>query len=247
MASKFYYSDVVKGSISSRNKFTMNYYETFKHSNWTQFRNIAVEIQNHVKRIGMNLKLDDVTYGDGACFIVAIMQQCLRPDVRLYLPDDILRIAEKFEIMAFRRRVAEFMLTSRNPSVLNYKARYERIAMPLIKKTWLEYWNFMMERYTWADTHFVQGTAFMLGIDVWIVTTKSKSNNPYTKTLSDMNTPQNPGIAPAMILGLKGECHYQSFLPTEENIPAEVNNRNEEDSQKNVTYAEVVKKKVKIN
>ena len=126
------------------------------------------------------------------------------------------------------------MLTSKHPSVLNYKARYERHAMPILKKTWMEYWNFMMERYTWADTHFVQGTAFMLGIDVWIVTTKSKSNNPYTKTLSDMNTPQNPGIAPPMILGLKGESHYQSLLTTEENTP------NKYDSQKNLTYAEVV-------
>ena len=244
MASKFYYSDVVKGSITSKNKFTMNYYETFKHSNWTQFRNIALEIWNHVRRLGLNLKLDDVTFGDGACFIVAAMQQCLRPEVRMYLPDDILRMAEKFDIMAFRKRVATFMLTSMNPTVLNYKARYERIAMPIMKKTWMEYWNFMMERYTWADTHFVQGTAFMLGIDVWIVTTKSKGNNLYTKTLSDMNAPQKPGIAPPMILGLKGECHYQSLLPTEENTPAEVIKRNENDSQK--TYADVVKEKVKI-
>ena len=153
----------------------MNFHDTFKHSNWTQFRNIASEILSHVKRIGLNLKLDDVTYGDGACFIVAIMQQLLRPDVRIYLPDDILRIVEEFDIMAFRRRVATFMLTSKNPSVLNYKLRYERIAMPIIKKSWTKYWNFMMERFTWADTHFVQGTAYMLGLDVWIVTTKQRN------------------------------------------------------------------------
>ena len=246
MASKLYYSDVVKGNISSKKKFTMNFHEKFKHLDWTQFRNIAVEIQNHVKRIGLKLKMDDVTYGDGACFIVAVMQQCLRPDIQLYLPDDILRIVENFDIMAFRKRVASFMLTSRNPIVMNYKARYERIAMPIIKKTWMEYWNFMMERYSWADTHFVQGTAYMLGIDVWIVTTKSKGTNPYTKTLSDLHNHQNPGIAPPLILGLKGECHYQSLLPSEENIPEEVNRRNENDSGKSVTYAEVVKEKVRI-
>ena len=244
MASKLYYSDVVKGNISTKKKFTMNFHETFKHLEWTQFRNIASEILNHVKRIGLSLKLDDVTYGDGACFIVAVMQQLLRPEVKVYLPDDILRMVEEFDIMAFRRRVAMFMLSSTSSSVLNYKARYERIAMPILKKTWIEYWNVMMERYTWADTHFVQGTAFMLGIDVWIVTTKSKGNNLYTKTLSDMNAPQKPGIAPPMILGLKGECHYQSLLPTEENTPAEVNKRNENDSQK--TYADVVKEKVII-
>ena len=246
MASKLYYSDVVKGNISSKKKFTMNFHETFKHSDWTQFRNIAAEILNHVKRIGLKLKLDDVTYGDGACFIVAVMQQLLRPDVKIYLPDDILRIVEDFDIMAFRRRVAMFMLTSKNPSVLNYKLRYERIAMPIIKKSWTAYWNFMMERFTWADSHFVQGTAYMLGIDIWIVTTKSKSTNPYTKSLSDMNDPQVPGIAPPLILGLKGECHYQSLLPTEVNVPVEVNKRNENDCQKTVTYAEVVKKKVRI-
>ena len=246
MASKPKYSDVVKSNTTSRKKFTMNFQETFKHLDWTQFRNIAAEIQTHVKRIGLNLKLDDVTYGDGACFIVAVMQQLLRPDVRLYLPDDILRIVEEFDIMAFRRRVAMFMLTSKNPSVLNYKLRYERIAMPIIKKSWTDYWNFMMERFSWADSHFVQGTAYMLGIDVWIVTTKSKSSNPYTETLADMNNPQNPSIAPPLILGLKGECHYQSLLPTEENIPEKDIKRTENYSKNTKTYAEVVKEKVGI-
>ena len=84
MASKLNYSDVVKSNITKRKKFTMNFQETFKHSDWTQFRNIAAEIQNHVKRIGLGLKLDDVTYGDGACFIIAVMQQLLRSDVRIY-------------------------------------------------------------------------------------------------------------------------------------------------------------------
>ena len=260
MASKLNYSDVVKGNIRTRTKFTMNYHETFKHSDWTQFRNIAVEIRNHAKKIGLNLKLDDITYGDGSCFMVAVMQQCLRLDVKIYLPDDILRIAEVFDVMAFKRRVGMFMLNSRSPSVLNYRARYEKIAMPILKKSWIEYWNHMMQRYTWADTHFVQGTAFMLGIDVWIVTTKSKGNNPYTKTLSDMNTPQNPGIAPPLLLGLKGECHYQSLLHNEETcltlerssihpIDAEFirednssANGNVRTSTKNMTYAEVAKK-----
>ena len=246
MASKLYYSDVVKGNISTKKKFTMNFHETFKHLEWTQFRNIAAEILNHVKKIGLKLKLDDITYGDGACFIVAVMQQLLRPDVRIYLPDDILRIVEEFDIMAFRRRVAMFMLSSTSSSVLNYKARYERIAMPITKQTWTEYWNFMMRRFSWADSHFVQGTAYMLGIDIWIVTTKSKSTNPYTKSLSDLNDPQSPGIAPPLILGLKGECHYQSLLPNEENIHGEVNRRDESDSQKSMTYAEVTKRKVRI-
>ena len=247
MASKLYYSDVVKGNISTKKKFTMNFHETFKHLEWTQFRNIAAEILNHVKKIGLKLKLDDITYGDGACFIVAVMQQLLRPDVRIYLPDDILRIVEEFDIMAFRRRVATFMLSSTNSSVLNYKTRYERIAKPINKQTWTEYWTFMMSRFSWADSHFVQGTAYMLGIDIWIVTTKSKSTNPYTKSLSDLNDPQSPGIAPSLILGLKGECHYQSLLPTEENLPADVNRGKENYSQKKLTYAEVVKVRIKIS
>ena len=253
MASKLNYSDVVKSNITTkRKKFTMNFQETFKHSDWTQFRNIAAEIQNHVKRIGLGLKLDDVTYGDGACFIIAVMQQLLRSDVRIYLPDDILRIAEEFDVMAFRKRVAMFMLTSKNPSVLNYKLRFERIAEPIIKKSWTEYWNFMMERFTWADTHFVQGTAYMLGLDIWIVTTKSKSSNPYTKSLADMHDPQSPSIAPPLILGLKGECHYQSLLQHEENNHFANATVKETDSSKegnrndsNVTYADVVKEKRK--
>ena len=86
----------------------------------------------------------------------------------------------------------------------------------------------------------------MLGIDVWIVTTKSKSGNPYTKTLADMNNPQNPSIAPPLILGLKGECHYQSLLPAEQNSPENVVKRTENDSKNIKTYAEVVKEKVRF-
>ena len=74
MASKPKYSDVVKNNRTTRKKFTMNFHETFKHLEWTEFRNTAAEILNHIRRIGLKLKLDDITYGDGACFIVAVMQ-----------------------------------------------------------------------------------------------------------------------------------------------------------------------------
>ena len=140
-----------------------------------------------------------------------------------------------FDTDKFRAEVSNFMLSSSHKAVLEYKSRYEKHDMRILKKTWIEYWNHLKKRNIWADGHFVQGTAFYLGIDIWIVSTKSKENIPYIKICSNLENPNTAGIAPPMIVGLKGDCHYQSLLPEE---------NGKYFSQKKETFAEVVKKSI---
>ena len=44
-------------------------------------RKIAEEIMETVNRLRLPFKLDQLTKGEGNCFVVAIIQQCKRPEI----------------------------------------------------------------------------------------------------------------------------------------------------------------------
>ena len=135
------YANVLKGTINTRNKPIMSLKESYQYTSWETFRNIGLEIFEHAKKIGLNLELDNLTRGNGSCFMIAVLQQCNRRDVKMYLQDDVLKMATDLNFMAFRKAVISFMIHSSHPSVLAYKRRYETNAMPVTKKNWVEYWN----------------------------------------------------------------------------------------------------------
>ena len=233
------YADVLKGSINTRNKtVVMDIFETQNFEEWSLPRNVAVELLNHAKTLKLQLKLDKLTLGNNSCFMIAVLQQCQRPEIKIYCPDEVIRMSEKFDFMEFRNAVSNFMITSNHPSILAYKKRYEDTDMTVTKMSWRAFWNHMRSKTVWADGHFVQGAAFYLGIDIWTMATTSKEDQPYIKIFGNLEDPNNPGVAPPIILGLKGNCHYQSLLPIEIDnlIPERV-----------VSYAEVVRKNSKEN
>ena len=228
------YSDALKGSINARHKpVIMEIFESHKHFEWTTFRNIAIEILNHAQKLKLPLKIDNLTYGDGSCFMISILQQCRRPEIQMYCQENVINMSEKFDYMKFRSEVADFMINSTYSEILAYKRRYEETEMHVTKRSWIDYWNQMRKSHVWADGHFVQGTAFYLGIDIWIVATKSKEKLPYIKVFSNLENPNTPGIAPPIILGLKGDSHYQSLLPVDYKNLSAVTKQ---------TYAEIVTK-----
>ena len=55
-------------------------------------RRIGDEIIQHVKRLELPFKLDQLTEGQGNCFPIAIVQQCRRPEVMKTLPASIQQI-----------------------------------------------------------------------------------------------------------------------------------------------------------
>ena len=97
MANAKSYSDVLKGSINTRFKpVIMEIFESQKHSEWAQFRNIAIEILNHAQKLKLPLKLDNLTFGNGSCFMISILQQIQRPEIDIYMPDHMKTTSRKF-------------------------------------------------------------------------------------------------------------------------------------------------------
>ena len=240
MATSKSYSDALKGSINTRKKtvLIMDINESYRFTEWTEFRNIGLEIIKHAQKLKLPLQLDKLTYGNGSCFMIATLQQCARNDVEIYLQEKIINMAKNLDTDEFRSEVSNFILNSSHPTVLAYKRRYEENDMKFMKKSWFQYWTDMKERgrNRWADGHFVQGSAYYLGIDIWIVATKSKENTPYVKIFGNLENPDTPSISPPIILGLKGDCHYQSLLP---------NHRDKIIPGNRSSYAEVASKGLK--
>ena len=240
MATSKSYSDALKGSINTRKKtvLIMDINESYRFTEWTEFRNIGLEIIKHAQKLKLPLQLDKLTYGNGSCFMIATLQQCARNDVEIYLQEKIINMAKNLDTDEFRSEVSNFILNSSHPTVLAYKRRYEENDMKFMKKSWFQYWTDMKERgrNRWADGHFVQGSAYYLGIDIWIVATKSKENTPYVKIFGNLENPDTPSISPPIILGLKGDCHYQSLLP---------NHRDKIIPGNRSSYAEVTSKGLK--
>ena len=85
MANSKSYSEALKGKKVK--PVIMELSETFKYNEWTQFRNIALIIIQHAQKLKLPLKLDNITFGDGSCFMVSILQQCHREEIQMYLQD----------------------------------------------------------------------------------------------------------------------------------------------------------------
>ncbi len=52
-------------------------------------RKIGNEILQHVRKLNLPFKLDQLTEGKGDCFPIAVIQQCRRPEVMSSLPSQI--------------------------------------------------------------------------------------------------------------------------------------------------------------
>ena len=192
MANSKSYADALKGSINTKHKpVTMDIFESRKYEEWSLPRDVAIELLNHAKKLKLPLELDKLTLGNNSCFMIAVLQQCQRPEIKVYCPDEVITMADTVDFMKFRNEVSNFMLTSNLPSVLEYKKRYEETDMTVTKMSWTAFWNHMRSKTVWADGHFAQGTAFYLGIDIWTMATTSKEDQPYIKVFGNLGNLNN--------------------------------------------------------
>jgi hypothetical protein len=66
---------------------------------------------------------------------------------------------------------------------------------------------------TWVDSVFVQLTAWYMGLDIKILTTSSKHENPYIIVTGEINISTASSEGPPFLLGNYTNVHYQSLLP----------------------------------
>ena len=164
-----------------------------------------------IRRCNVQLKLDNNTEGYGNCFPNAIIQQCRRPVINKWLheknPIGIFKSPQ-----ALRRQVSHFALNSKHKNVNDYKRNYETI-LSKTDKTWTEYWENIERNETWVDSVFIQITAWLIGLDIQILTTSSKPDNPYIFISANIDNPAKKSSGPPMLVGNYTNVHYQSLIP----------------------------------
>ena len=166
--------------------------------------------------------------------MISVFQQCKRPEINLYLQDDIKALVDKMDTNGLRNTVCDFMLTSNHPKVKIFKERYERLDGSNLP--WIELWGAgrkgMRNSTVWANQNFMQATAWLLGVDIKILNSVCINGMinylSYSGNLEEENV---PSIVPPMTIGYRTNCHFQSLLPMEVNdggaaLIKEMNERN---------------------
>ena len=163
------------------------------------------------------LKLDELTPGLGDCFSEAIVQQCQRPPIKLYLQSRGITISNMLQLKA---KVAEFVNVNKKARKLqdlrvNFEASQLNMRHEgLPARTWREYWADMQRSGPWADDHFIQCTAWYLNARLSILYVGSETEGKTTTSIDGQFFPSAPGESqPVMYLGYIVNTHYQSLLP----------------------------------
>ena len=168
-----------------------------------------------ILRCNLKLTLDYPTEGFGNCFPNAIVQQCRRPEVKAWLlknmPGAIFTSSQNL-----RLKVKNFALNSQEQAVLNIRKRYEEDIEPVDKQSWGEYWAQMGRNGTWVDHIFIQMTAWFMKLDMMILTTSSRPENPFIHLSGNLRTIPENTSGPPLLLGNYTNVHYQSLLEDNE-------------------------------
>ena len=180
-------------------------FDAFRYKTWTNERAWADEILKAVRQNGLEVKLDDLTKGDGNCFMIGTLQQMKRRDVHEHLNEEQRGLRRSLEL---RRSVQKFMQSNENhPLIRNMKIQFNAAE----EMSWTEYWWRMTNGRTdmlWADGWFIQLTAWYLEMDFWIMDTTCTKEKPFIIVDGDFESEASCEL----ILGLKPPVHYQSLL-----------------------------------
>ena len=166
-----------------------------------------------VKKLSLPYQIDDVTLADGNCFPHAILQQCRRQEIRRSLTKFSKNITEENDPNVLRNAVHQFVESSTDPQILDFKQNYNMLVAPIDNKTWKAYWQQMLKDHTWADSVFIQSTAWFLNLDILITTTSSTKDHPFLTVCGHLKRFNGPCAGDTIVLGCKSNIHYQSLLP----------------------------------
>ena len=147
-----------KDQIPDSKKTMMNYNETFKFDeDWKSSRCAAEEMMRDIPGLKDEFVLDQITLGDGQCFMTAMIQQMRRQDVNSSLPPDLQKYAWIMDPRAFKFQVRKFMNGSQHPRILDLRKDF----ILFTGMSWQEFWSarHIMKRDTWADHVFIQSAA----------------------------------------------------------------------------------------
>ena len=111
-----------------------------------------------------------------------------------------------------RKKIKHFALTSQHKTLLDYKTNYQAILFQEDKTTWTEYWDQMGRVGTQIDSVFVQVAAWYIGLNIKILVTTAKAENPFIIITGSINNINESSDGPQLLLGNYSNVHYQSLL-----------------------------------
>ena len=196
---------------------TINYEDSYESNSWNEERRLADEIVKSMRRNNNNVfKLDRLTRGRGNCYHVATLQQLNRDEVYERARPEVKEIAESMDHRKLRKGVKNWIEKhSDHPKVVGMKKLYD--LDQIVKrdkgeetKTWQEYWDHMLKDGIWADSWFIQATAWFLKLHLWIMDTRCTADEPYFTI--EGNLEEDDLCYEVLYLGLVHETHYQSLL-----------------------------------
>ena len=196
---------------------TLDYEEALRDPSWDKERKWADDIMASNKRLGLwYLKLDELTKGEGSCFVIAVVQQLRSNDIFHNLGEDLRQLASTMSHHLLRFKVEEFIcrLKWNDQRVLALKDFFNmdqaaKAAAGEKTKTWEEYWKSMLVDNEWADGYFIRATAWYLNMEIQIMDTKCKEDEPYYKIDGDFT---GNGCTDVLYIGYVSGVHYQSLL-----------------------------------
>ena len=169
--------------------FWMQYEETFRHGeDWKNSRMLADEMMRKIPALMEEFVLDQITLGDGQCFMTAVIQQLRRPEVNCRLSPKWQSMSRHLDPRSFKFQVKRFMNSSDHPRVQFLKSNIQNFT----GMSWADYWSskYMMKKTTWADHVFIQSSAWCLQMD--IVIHQDLQSKPVETVSGNMNNEKLP-------------------------------------------------------
>ena len=199
-------------------------------------------IRQAIQISGERLELDSPTRGDGNCGPRALVQQCQRHSVKIFLQRRGVTISTFKEM---KKYVANFIReNAKDQRVQDLKENFEqgqstlheeekavKEHLRLEARTWEKYWIDMRKdagqergkrwRECWADDIWLGAAALYLNMDIHILRAGDETAGQMIFVEGNWAPAEDK---PALYLGYISNAHYQSLIPvpTTENVLAEV-------------------------
>ena len=199
-------------------------------------------IRQAIQISGKRLELDSPTRGDGNCGPRALVQQCQRHSVKIFLQRRGVTISTFKEM---KKYVANFIReNAKDQRVQDLKENFEqgqstlheeekavKEHLRLEARTWEKYWIDMRKdagqergkrwRECWADDIWLGAAALYLNMDIHILQAGDQTAGQMIVVKGNWTPAEDK---PALYLGYIPNSHYQSLIPipTTENVLAEV-------------------------
>ena len=181
--------------------------------------NLAHQVVENARRIGLNLTFEQPTPGNGNCFYHAVVSQIQRREIIAQIPahlhftdHDALRVA----VVNFVRQNPYY------PVFLNYMQAYQ-VTYPNL--TFDQILDRQQQSSTYAIELFIHATAFMLNIPILVTSEKNTNAKPYqlircsagesadaSIEISQMLTDEQNGTRFFLRLGSINSDHFQSLI-----------------------------------